>query len=52
MIVLSIAAFFIANEASKRFEEKGGFKGILISVGKEVKSIKKEIEADEEPKTN
>jgi hypothetical protein len=30
MIVLSIAAFFIANEASKRFEEKGGTSKIYM----------------------
>ena len=48
MIGLFVGMHFVVEEVKQEIADRGGLKGIAISVGKTMKEIKKEINKEEE----
>lgn len=48
MIGLFVGMHFVVEDVKQEIADRGGLKGIAISVGKTMKEIKKEINKEEE----
>lgn len=48
-ILAGLGIHFVIQDINKNFDDKGGFKGMVISAGKTWKEIKREINEEEEP---
>ena len=46
IVVLSVFLFFNLRACNKKIEQNGGMHSIIVEIGKELKSIEKEIKGD------